>query len=78
VRHVLDGLVANHAATSGVPPSLLPGYLGPFGGAGYYRILGVPPGTYHLRISKNGYASQERTVTVTIGSPAADFQLSPL
>jgi len=78
VIQVLDGLVAGQMATSGVPPALLPGYLGPFGGQGYYRILGVPPGTYHLRISKDGYASQDRTVTVSTGSPSADFQLLPM
>jgi hypothetical protein len=78
VIEILDGLVAGRTATSGVPPPLLPGYLGPFGGPGYYRLLGVPPGTYRLRISKDGYISQERLVTVgEIGSPLADFQLEP-
>ena len=38
----------------------------------------MPPGTYHLRISKDGYASQDRTVTVSTGSPSADFQLLPM
>ena len=75
---VLDGLVAGQTGTSGVPPTLLPGYLGPFGGPGYYRILGVPPGTYHLRIDKDGYASRDQTVTVSSGSPDADFQLQPM
>ncbi|HEX3703602.1 MAG TPA: carboxypeptidase-like regulatory domain-containing protein [Vicinamibacterales bacterium] len=78
VIEVLDGLVQGQTATSGMPPALLPGYLGPFGGPGYYRILGVPPGTYRLRISKEGYASQERSVTVEVGSPVADFQLTPM
>src|SRR5262245_26818430 len=31
VVQILDGLVAGRMATSGVPPPLLPGYLGPFG-----------------------------------------------
>jgi len=75
VIEVVDGLAAGQTATSGVPPPLLPGYFGPFGGPGYYRILGVPSGTYRLRISKAGYASQERTVTV---STPVDFQLAPL
>jgi hypothetical protein len=77
VIEVLDGLIQGQTATSGMPPVLLPGYLGPFGGPSYYRILGVPPGTYRLRISKEGYASQERSVTVEI-SNVADFQLTPL
>jgi hypothetical protein len=76
VVQVLDGLVAGQTATSGVPPPLLPGYVGPLGGAGYYRILGVPIGTYHIRITKDGYVSQDRIVTViNAGSPVADFQL---
>ena len=78
VIEVLDGLIAGQSSTSGLPPPLLPGYLGPFGGPGYYRILGVPPGTYRLRISKNGYLSQERTVSVSTGDPLANFQLVPM
>ena len=76
VVQILDGLVAGRTSTSGVPPPLLPGYLGPFGGPGYYRLLGVPPGTYRMRITKDGYASQERDVTVVeLGSLGVDFQL---
>lgn len=78
VIQILDGLIAGQMATSGVPPPLLPGYFGPTGGPGYYRILGVPSGTYHLRINKDGYASQDRTVIVSAGSPVADFQLLPM
>jgi hypothetical protein len=76
VIQILNGLVSGRAATSGVPPPLPPGYLGPFGGSGYYRLLGVPPGTYRVRITKDGYASQERDVTVVgPGSPVVTFQL---
>jgi hypothetical protein len=76
VVQVLDGLVAGQTATSGVPPPILPGYFGPIAGASYYRILGVPPGTYHVRITKDGYISQDRIVTIgNVGSPAVDFQL---
>jgi len=78
VIQILDGLVAGRTATSGVLPALLPGFLGPFGGPGYYRLLGVPPGTYRLRITRDGYVSQERDVIVTVGSPVADFQLEPI
>ena len=78
VIQVLNGLVTGRTATSGVPPPLPPGYLGPFGGKGYYRVLGVPPGAYRVRVTKDGYASQERDVTVTgPGSPVADFPLQP-
>lgn len=79
VVQILDGLVTGRLATSGMPPPLLPGYFGPFGGPGYYRLLGVPAGSYHLRITREGYADQEVSVTVTtIGSPVVDFQLVPV
>jgi len=61
VVQILDGLVAGRMATSSVPPPLLPGYSGPVGGRGFYRLLGVPPGTYHLQVTKSGYASQQGT-----------------
>ena len=74
---VLDGLVAGRSATSGVHPPLPPGFFGPFGGAGYYRILGVPPGTYILRVTATGFVPQERRITVPArGSPVADFRLA--
>lgn len=75
---VISGLLSGRSATSGVPPPLLPGFFGPFGGPDYYRILGVPPGTYRLRVSMDGFVTQERDVTLTSGSVNADFQLSPL
>jgi hypothetical protein len=78
VVEILDGVVAGRSVVSGVPPPLLPGYLGPFGTDGYYRLLGVPPGIYHVRITRAGYASQEREVVVgQIGSPLTDFALEP-
>jgi hypothetical protein len=80
VIEMLDGVLAGQTAISGVPPSLLPGYLGPFGGPGYYRFLGVPPGEYRLRISKDGYGSQEHTAMVSTGSGsnAVNFELTPV
>ena len=77
VAEVLDGLIAGSTGTTGVPPPLLPGYLGPFGGPNTFRILGVPPATYTVRVSKEGYIDQQRTVTVLNGSPNLDVQLTP-
>jgi hypothetical protein len=75
---ILDGLVAGRTATSGVPPPLLPGYLGPVGGRGFYRLLGVPAGTYHLQVTKSGYVSQQGTVTIVgQGTAILDFPLQP-
>jgi hypothetical protein len=74
---IMNGLVAGRSSTSGVPPPLLPGYYGSGnGGRGYYRLLGVPPGTYRVQVSKDGYATQEREITITNdGSSLGDFQL---
>jgi hypothetical protein len=74
---ILDGIVAGRTATTGVPPPLLPGYLGPFDINGY-RLLGVPPGTYHVRATKGGYVSQDAVATVTeTGGPRISFALAP-
>jgi hypothetical protein len=70
---ILDGLVAGRSAISGVPPAVLPGYSDFFAaGAGAYRLLGVPPATYRVRATKDGYITQERSVTVRSGTPPAD------
>jgi hypothetical protein len=64
VFQILDGLVAGRMATSGEPPPPLPGYSGLFGGPNFYRLLGVPPGTYHFQVTRSGYMSQQGTVAV--------------
>jgi hypothetical protein len=73
---VLDGLIAGRTAKTGVPPELPPGFLGPFGGSEYYRILAVPPGRYHLHVSAQGFITEERVVSVLphLGS-VVDFEL---
>jgi hypothetical protein len=78
VIQVLDGLIAGRMTVSGTAPPLPPGYYNAFAEKGRYRLLGVPAGMYRLRITKNGYVSQERVVTVIPpGGPLADFQLEP-
>jgi hypothetical protein len=78
VIQILDGLVAGRMTMSGTPPPLPPGYYSAAAEQGRYRLLGIPAGTYRLRITKDGYVSQEREVTVNPpGGPAADFQLQP-
>src|SRR5215813_13181960 len=80
VIQILDGLVAGRMATSSQPPPPLPGYSGGAGGRGFYRLVGVPPGTYHLQVTMSGYVSQQGLVTVTAGSgsgPIMDFPLQP-
>jgi hypothetical protein len=76
VVEILNGSIAGRSAISGVPPPLLPGYGGPIGGPGFYRLIGLPPGTYRLHITKEGYASQERVVVLTgSGSASVQFEL---
>jgi hypothetical protein len=76
IVEVRNGQIAGQRAVSGVPPLLLPGFFGPFGGLGYFRILGVPTGTYTLRTTVTGYVAQERTIVVPAsGSPVADFTM---
>jgi hypothetical protein len=80
VVEVLDGLVAGRTATSGAPASPRPGFipsLPPYLPA-YYRLLGMPPGVYHLRVTSDGYGTQEQTATVSLdGGPVINFTLAP-
>jgi len=64
VVRILDGLVAGQTSITGVPPPLLPGYIGP-SNIGGFRLLGVPPGTYRLRMTMDGYVPQDGNATVT-------------
>ena len=76
---ILDGFVAGRTAITGVQPTPRPGFIVqaailPY----YYRLLGIPPGGYTLRVTKDGYATQDQVVTVaTDGGPVADFALYP-
>lgn len=69
---IVDGPFAGRSATTGVAPALPPGYLGPFGGPGGYRILGLPAGTYTLAVSAAGYAEQRRVVRILGGGSPFD------
>ena len=73
----IGGLLAGKNATTGTPPTVVPGFNATTVGPGGFRILGVPPGGYRLRVSRTGYVTQERDVTVQAGGPAITFQLVP-
>ena len=72
---ILDGLVAGRIATSGVAPPFMPGYWGPTGffRSGDYEFFGIPKGTYTVRVSRPGYVTQQRAIT--IGSTPTQFVL---
>jgi hypothetical protein len=75
---VVNGLIVGRIATSGAPPVAVPGYFEPGPVApGLFLINGVPPGTIHVRVMKEGYRPVERDVTFTFaGGPASvDVQL---
>ncbi len=80
VVEILDGLVAGRSSITGVPPPLLAGWSPAAIAPGFYRLMGLPAGTYRLRVRKDGYVSQERDVTITGsgGGPLINFQLQPL
>jgi hypothetical protein len=80
VVEILDGLVAGRSSITGVPPPLLSGWSPAPNAPGFYRLMGLPAGTYRLRVTKDGYVSQEREVTITGsgGGPSVNFQLQPL
>ena len=80
VVEITNGLVAGRTATTGVPPAPVPGFPSLSSESpGYYRFYGIPPGTYRLRVTKDGFASQEQTVTVSsLGGPIGNFALDPI
>ena len=73
---ILDGAVAGFAAVSGEAPRRLPVGGCTLRAPGWYCINGVPPGTYRLRVTKPGYAPQEREITAMTGADA-HFALVP-
>lgn len=77
VLELVDGAVAGRMATSGTMPPAMPGYAFiPKPTPGAYTFLGIPPGTFTLRVSKAGYVTQQVQATVfNDGGPVVDFQL---
>lgn len=76
VVEVLDGYLRGHRVTSGMDPVPPPGFHPPPLTTGGYRLPGVPPGTHHLRVSKNGYLPQQIEVIVEgLGSVNVDVAL---
>src|SRR5205809_985445 len=76
---ILDGVVAGRSVTSGVPPPVPPGYFFEAEGDGVYHLLAVPPGTYTLRVTRDGFAPMTKTATVDyLGGPEVDFPLVPI
>ncbi len=55
---ILNGLPAGRMTFSGAMPELLAGAIAP-ASPGHYAFFGIPEGTYRLRVSKDGYATQE-------------------
>jgi hypothetical protein len=75
---VIEGLIAGRTATSGAPPTVVPGFLAPGPAApGWFFINGMPPGTVRLRVKKDGFVPVERDVTFTFdgGPGTVNFQL---
>lgn len=66
-------------AISGAHVVATPGYYSrDTDGSGNYSMGSIPPGTYTLTVTKMGYATQSRSITVSSGSTTtANFTLSP-
>jgi hypothetical protein len=79
VVEMIDGRLVGRTATTGSPATPPPGFF-TFGctSDAQYCFHAVPPGTYRLRASAQGYLVEEREVTVTsAGSRIVDFQMRP-
>lgn len=55
---ILNGLPAGRTTVSGAMPDMYPGAT-LVRAPGHYAFFGIPSGTYRLRVSKPGYATQE-------------------
>lgn len=66
---ILDGRAAGRTALSGAPPRQLVSSPGSCSGSGSpsgrYCLSAIPPGTYRLRASADGFVSQEQDVVLT-------------
>jgi TonB-dependent SusC/RagA subfamily outer membrane receptor len=44
---------------------------------GRYRVAGIPPGTYQVRVNRIGYGAMTQSATVSSGEVTVDFRLEP-
>ena len=45
---------------------------------GYYEVLGLETGTYHIRIEKEGYEMTSRDITLYEGDNKLNVQMTPI
>lgn len=73
---VVGGTLSGRAVTSGTAAPLPPGFSAVPVGSGSYRLAGIPPGTYHLRITRTGFVPQERDVVVPAGGTTVNIEMA--